>query len=213
VRTFAALFLVVPVIAKSRGPSKVVGTTVAGFIIRVTHGSRPDFSKAGSVPARTPDSVGPEIHPLLGLVQAEGPDATVASGDAVDVVARLKEESGVPLRSYGRMSLNRALMAAGLVDRVQVTLFPVITGRTGDHLIFQVRPASTPNCWTAGHSTATSKNSSTEPPARLKPSRHTRPAARSVRLPRTKTDGATGLQRGEHLGRAARSCTRYVLER
>ncbi len=59
------------------------------------------------------------------------PDATVASGDAVDVVARLKEESPVPLRSHGSLSMNRALLAAGLVDRVQVTIFPVITGRTG----------------------------------------------------------------------------------
>ncbi|MFH9364884.1 dihydrofolate reductase family protein [Streptomyces anulatus] len=59
------------------------------------------------------------------------PDATIANGDAVDVVARLKEESEVPLRSHGSLSMNRALMAAGLVDRVQVTLFPVITGRTG----------------------------------------------------------------------------------
>jgi dihydrofolate reductase len=65
------------------------------------------------------------------------PDATVASGDAVDVVARLKTESDVPLRSHGSLSLNRALMAAGLVDRVQVTLFPVITGRTGLDPIFQ----------------------------------------------------------------------------
>jgi dihydrofolate reductase len=65
------------------------------------------------------------------------PDATVASGDAVDVVARLKTESDVPLRSHGSLSLNRALMAAGLVDRVHVTLFPVITGRTGLDPIFQ----------------------------------------------------------------------------
>lgn len=65
------------------------------------------------------------------------PDATVVSGDAVDVVARLKEESEVPLRSHGSLSMNRALMAAGLVDRVQVTLFPVITGQTGDGPIFQ----------------------------------------------------------------------------
>jgi len=65
------------------------------------------------------------------------PDATVISGDAVDVVARLKEESDVPLRSHGSLSLNRALMAAGLVDRVQVTIFPVITGRTGVEPIFQ----------------------------------------------------------------------------
>jgi dihydrofolate reductase len=65
------------------------------------------------------------------------PHATVVSGDAVDVVARLKEESEVPLRSHGSLSLNWALMAAGLVDRVQVTLFPVITGQTGLDPIFQ----------------------------------------------------------------------------
>ncbi len=65
------------------------------------------------------------------------PDATLVSGDAVDVVARLKEESAVPLRSHGSLSLNRALMAAGLVDLVQVTLFPVISGRTGQKPIFQ----------------------------------------------------------------------------
>ncbi|MFF8764214.1 dihydrofolate reductase family protein [Nocardiopsis dassonvillei] len=65
------------------------------------------------------------------------PDATVVGGDAVDVVARLKEESGVPLRSHGSLSLNRALMAAGLVDRVQVTVFPVISGRTGTDRIFE----------------------------------------------------------------------------
>jgi dihydrofolate reductase len=65
------------------------------------------------------------------------PDATLVSGDAVDVVARLKEESDVPLRSHGSLSLNRALMAAGLVDRVQVTIFPVITGQNGSDAIFK----------------------------------------------------------------------------
>ena len=47
------------------------------------------------------------------------PDATVVSGDAVEVVGRLKQESKVPLRSHGSLSINRALMAAGLVDRVR----------------------------------------------------------------------------------------------
>ena len=65
------------------------------------------------------------------------PNATVVRGDAVDVVARLKRESDMPLRSHGSLSMNRALMAAGLVDRVQVTLFPVITGQTGANPIFQ----------------------------------------------------------------------------
>jgi dihydrofolate reductase len=64
------------------------------------------------------------------------PDATVVRGDAVDVVGRLKQESQVPLRSHGSLSLNRALMGAGLVDRVQVTLFPVITGQTGLEPVF-----------------------------------------------------------------------------
>jgi dihydrofolate reductase len=65
------------------------------------------------------------------------PDATVVSGDPVDIVARLKEESEVPLRSHGSLSLNRALMAAGLVDRIQVTIFPVINGQTGVNPVFQ----------------------------------------------------------------------------
>lgn len=65
------------------------------------------------------------------------PNATLARGDAVDVVARLKEESTVPLRSHGSLSMNRALMAAGLVDRVQVTIFPAITGRTGQDPVFR----------------------------------------------------------------------------
>ena len=64
------------------------------------------------------------------------PDGTVANGDAVDVVARLKKESDVPLRSHGSLSMNRALMAAGLVDFLQVTIFPVITGQTGDGPLF-----------------------------------------------------------------------------
>ena len=64
------------------------------------------------------------------------PDATLASGDAIDVVSQLKEESDVPLRSHGSLSMNRALMAAGLVDRLEVTIFPAIAGQTGANPIF-----------------------------------------------------------------------------
>jgi len=71
----------------------------------------------------------------------EGPldwaDGAVANGDAIDIVARLKEESEVPLRSHGSLSMNRALMGAGLVDRIQVTIFPVITGENGSDAIFE----------------------------------------------------------------------------
>jgi dihydrofolate reductase len=46
----------------------------------------------------------------------------------------------VPLHSHGSLSLNRALPAAGLVDRFQVTLFPVPTGRTGQDPVFRGTP-------------------------------------------------------------------------
>jgi dihydrofolate reductase len=64
------------------------------------------------------------------------PDARVASGDAVEIVRRMKEESDVPIRSHGSLSMNRALMAAGLVDRLQISIFPVVAGQTGDEPIF-----------------------------------------------------------------------------
>ena len=64
------------------------------------------------------------------------PNATIVNGDAVDIVARLKKESELPLRSHGSISLNRALMAAGLVDFLRVTVFPVISGKTGTNPIF-----------------------------------------------------------------------------
>ncbi|MBU2666059.1 dihydrofolate reductase family protein [Actinoplanes bogorensis] len=59
------------------------------------------------------------------------PDATIAGGDAADIVRRLKAESDVPIRSQASLSLNWSLMAAGLVDRIEVTIFPVVSGKTG----------------------------------------------------------------------------------
>src|SRR3954451_20326590 len=47
------------------------------------------------------------LHDTLGW-----PDATVVSGDAGDIVTRLKEESDIPLRSQASLSLNHSLMAA-----------------------------------------------------------------------------------------------------
>jgi dihydrofolate reductase len=91
--------------------------------------SDPWVTRMGSMPATVVSTT------LQGPL--DWPNATLVSGDAVDIVARLKEESEVPLRSHGSLSLNRALMAAGLVDRIQVTLFPVICGQTGADPIFQ----------------------------------------------------------------------------
>src|SRR3954453_23908686 len=65
------------------------------------------------------------------------PDATIVSGDAAEIVTQLKEESDVPLRSQASLSLNWDLMAAGLVDRLQVTIFPVVSGTTGRRPILE----------------------------------------------------------------------------
>jgi dihydrofolate reductase len=65
---------------------------------------------------------------------------TIESGDPVEVVRRLKAESDVPLRSHGSLTLNRALLAAGLVDAIELTVFPVISGGTGVDRVFDGAP-------------------------------------------------------------------------
>ena len=49
-------------------------------------------------------------------------------------------EATRPLRTVGSVSLCRALLAAGLVDRFRVVVFPVITGATGTERIFDEYP-------------------------------------------------------------------------
>jgi dihydrofolate reductase len=64
------------------------------------------------------------------------PNTQVIGGDAVDAVAELKRSGTKSLRTIGSLSLCRSLMAAGLVDRFRVVLFPVITGKTGSERIY-----------------------------------------------------------------------------
>ncbi|GGF51252.1 deaminase reductase [Marmoricola endophyticus] len=99
-----------------------------------------------AVPEEMPDAQDPWVGRMRALpatvvsstltAPLDWPDATVASDDAVEAVRRLKAESDVPLRSHGSLSLNRALLDAGLVDLVQVTVFPVIAGATGVEPVF-----------------------------------------------------------------------------
>lgn len=58
-------------------------------------------------------------------------NSTVIHEDAVAAIERLKSTTDVPLRSHGSISLNRALLAAGLVDRLEVMVFPAVTGKSG----------------------------------------------------------------------------------
>jgi len=58
-------------------------------------------------------------------------NSTVLHEDAVTAIERLKRTTDVPMRSHGSVSLNRALLAAGLVDRIEILMFPAVSGRAG----------------------------------------------------------------------------------
>ncbi|WP_240658596.1 dihydrofolate reductase family protein [Microbacterium sp. CPCC 204701] len=58
-------------------------------------------------------------------------NSTVHREDAVTAIDRLKRTTDVPMRSHGSVALNRALLAAGLVDRLEVMVFPVVGPRRG----------------------------------------------------------------------------------
>ncbi|MGI5155528.1 dihydrofolate reductase family protein [Microbispora sp. CA-102843] len=52
-------------------------------------------------------------------------------GDLAEQVRALKQESDVPLRSIGSLSLVRSLMELGLVDRLRLMVFPLTLGGDG----------------------------------------------------------------------------------
>jgi dihydrofolate reductase len=60
--------------------------------------------------------------------------------DAVEAVQDMKRRDSRHLRTLGSLSLCRSLLAAGLVDRFRVVVFPVITGVTGKDRIFDGYP-------------------------------------------------------------------------
>jgi dihydrofolate reductase len=67
-------------------------------------------------------------------------NSTLIAEDALDAVPRLKVESPVPLRSHGSIAMNRALLTAGLVDRLDLMVFPVITGASGADPVLAALP-------------------------------------------------------------------------
>ena len=68
------------------------------------------------------------------------PSSRLISGQAVDAVRKLKDKGGESMRTLGSLSLCRSLLAAGLVDRFRLVVFPVITGSTGHDRIYDGYP-------------------------------------------------------------------------
>lgn len=68
------------------------------------------------------------------------PNTRLESGDAVAAVREMKADGTVSMRTIGSLTLCRALLRAGLVDRFRVVVFPVITGSTGRGRIYDGYP-------------------------------------------------------------------------
>lgn len=60
--------------------------------------------------------------------------------DPVEAVREMKDRGTESMRTLGSLTLCRSLLAAGLVDRFRVVVFPVITGSTGRDRIYDGYP-------------------------------------------------------------------------
>jgi dihydrofolate reductase len=81
-----------------------------------------------------------EIPKVVFSSTLQGPlewaNTELVAEDAVTWMRRMKEEGSAPMRTMGSVSLNQALVRAGLVDYLQIVVFPVATGQSGLNPIF-----------------------------------------------------------------------------
>ena len=68
------------------------------------------------------------------------PNTQLVAGDLVETVREMKTTGVRSMRTIGSLTLCRALMKAGIVDRFRVVVFPVITGRSGRERIYDGYP-------------------------------------------------------------------------
>lgn len=68
------------------------------------------------------------------------PNSRLVAQDPVDFVRDMKQNGSESMRTIGSLTLCRALLEAGLVDRFRVVVFPVITGSTGRERIYDAYP-------------------------------------------------------------------------
>ena len=66
-------------------------------------------------------------------------NAQVLSGDALEAVARLKEEDDGTLLKYGNGPFSRALLEAGLLDELQLSFSPFVAG-SGEPVLAGIDP-------------------------------------------------------------------------
>ena len=67
-------------------------------------------------------------------------NSELVATDPVEAVRAMKTDNPLPLGTLGSLTLARALLVAGLVDRFRLVVFPVINGATGRDRIFDGYP-------------------------------------------------------------------------
>ena len=78
---------------------------------------------------RSPKDLGMKVFVAsTKLKQVEHPDVTIVSSDLAGTVAELKRKSGKAIWLFGGGVTFRSLLDAGLVDRVEVSVIPVVLG-------------------------------------------------------------------------------------
>jgi dihydrofolate reductase len=68
------------------------------------------------------------------------PNTELVAQDPVDAVREMKTTGARSMHTIGSLTLCRALLEAGLVDRFRVVVFPVITGSSGRERIYDGYP-------------------------------------------------------------------------
>jgi dihydrofolate reductase len=67
-------------------------------------------------------------------------NAHLAKSAPAEEIRALKKQPGDPLRTIGNITLVRHLMAAGLVDRLRLVVFPRVLGQVGQEPVFASYP-------------------------------------------------------------------------
>ena len=67
-------------------------------------------------------------------------NSRLAKADLVEEVRSLKTSTDDPLRTIGSLSVVKALLEAGVVDRLRLVVFPQILGGTGREPVFASLP-------------------------------------------------------------------------
>jgi dihydrofolate reductase len=68
------------------------------------------------------------------------PNSRLVAQNPVEAVREMKRAGSESMRTIGSLTLCRALLNAGLVDRYRVVVFPVITGSSGRERIYDGYP-------------------------------------------------------------------------